>query len=68
MKTVQAVCSRLKKTLIEPGREEAALGVGDVSDTNRLFKDTNLHDARLIRAVCRIENIDLHQPEPYAYL
>lgn len=58
MKTVQAVCSRFKKTLIDPGWEDAALGVGDVNDTNLLFEDTSLHDARLIRAVCHIEDID----------
>ncbi len=58
MKTVQAVCSRLKKSLIDPGWEDAALGVGDVNNTNLLFEDTSLHDARLIRAVCRIEDID----------
>lgn len=45
MKTVRAVCTRLKKTPIDPGREDAALGVGDVSDTNLLFEDTRLQDA-----------------------
>lgn len=58
MKTVQAVCSRLKKAPIDPGWDDAALGVGDVNDTNLLFEDTSLHDAQLIGVVCRIEDID----------